>query len=511
METKTTTPGVVYLVGAGPGDPGLITVRGLECVESADVVVYDRLVDQRLLARAPRDAETIDVGKVPGDASNPQSDTNALLVARAREGKRVVRLKGGDPFVFGRGGEEAEALAEASVPFEVVPGVTSAVAAPAYAGIPLTHRRYASSLTVVTGSESPHQSVAWDKLAQAGGTLVVLMGWDNLATIASTLVREGRNAETPVALVEWGSEPYQRTVVGTLADIVEKATEAGLGPPVVAVIGEAVQLREKLRWFDNRPLFGRRVLVTRSRSQAGALSGLLAQAGAQPLEVPTIEIRRLEDHQELDAALKRLPDYDWVVFSSTNAVDAVFDRLGALGRDVRSFGPAQVAAIGSATAASLETHGITSDFVPKEFVSETMADSLRERIVPGTRVLLPRADIGRETVRDGLSATGVHVHDVVAYRTAVPEGAGALARKTLSEGVDVATFTSSSTVKNLVSVLDGDIGPLGEAKVACIGPITAAAATEAGLRVDIVAKEYTVAGLVETLVKYFSEEVASDG
>ena len=507
-------PGTVYLVGAGPGDPGLITLKGLQCLESADVVVYDRLVDKRLLARASADAEQIDVGKVPGEHRNPQADINAMLVARARDGKRVVRLKGGDPFVFGRGGEEAEALVEAGIPFEVVPGVTSATAAPAYAGIPLTHRGIASAVTFVTGSESPDKAdsaVAWDKLAETGGTLVVMMGWESLDSIATTLIREGRPSETPVALVQWGSQPWQRTVTGTLGDIVERAGQAGLAPPVVAVIGEVVGMRNSLRWYDNRPLFGKRVLVTRSRTQAGALSDLLSREGAQPLEVPTIEIQSLKDHAELDAALNALSTFDWVVFPSDNAVHAVFGRLAAMGRDARAFHSAHVAAIGSATAASLHARGITPDFVPEEFVSESVAEGMKDRISPGERVLLPRADIGRETLGRGLLDLGASVNQVTAYRTVVPEESRARIAELLSEGVDIATFTSSSTVKNLADLLDGNLGRLGQARIACIGPITAAAARETGLKVDIVARVYTVAGLVDDLKKYFSGEGSSDG
>ena len=503
-ETHAATTGTVYLVGAGPGDPGLITVKGLRCLEAADVVVHDRLVDQRLVARASRDAEVIDVGKVPGEGGERQAEINALLVHRARAGKSVVRLKGGDPFVFGRGGEEAEALAEAGVPFEVVPGVTSAIAAPAYAGIPLTRRGTVSSFTVVTGSEtSDKNAVAWDALARAGGTLVVLMGWESLPAIADTLTREGLPATTPVALVQWGTEPYQRTVVGTLSDIAEKASQAGLSPPVVAVIGEVVGLRKKLQWFDHRPLFGVRVLVTRSRTQAGALSELLSQEGAQPLEVPTIEIQPLDDYTELDDALGELPDYDWVVFPSANAVEVVFDRLAGLGRDARAFHSARVAAIGSATADSLRTRGIVADFVPEEFVSESVADGLSHRIASGQRVLLPQADIGRQALAEGLAAHGADVHKVTAYRTVTPQDSAARLATLLEEGVDVATFTSSSTVRNLAALLEGDLKGLAQVKIACIGPVTAAAARDAGLEVDIMATEYTVAGLVEALKAHF--------
>ena len=508
-DSNTKELGTVYLVGAGPGDPGLITVRGLELLESAEVVVHDRLVDQRLVARAPSDAEVIDVGKAPGGGGGRQTDINALLISRAKAGKRVVRLKGGDPFVFGRGGEEAEALVEAGVPFEVVPGVTSATAAPAYAGIPLTHRKVASSFTVVTGSEAPDKSeslVDWSGLARADGTLVVLMGFDSLPSIATTLVHEGRPADTPVALVQWGSEPYQRTLVGTLANIAEKAGQADLSPPVVAVIGDVVDLREKLRWFDNRPLYGKRVLVTRSRDQASALSELLSREGAQPLEVPTIEVTQLSDYAQLDATLSALHDYDWVVFTSTNTVEVVFQRLAGLGRDARAFRGARVAAIGPATAASLMERGIVADYVPEGYVSESVVEGMKHLEVAGKRILLPRPDIQRETLRKGLAALGAKVDDVVVYNTVLPKQAAPRLMEILSDGIDIATFTSSSTVKNLHTLLNGDMSALGQAKIACIGPITANSAREKGLKVDILPTEHTISGLVEALKEHYSQE-----
>ena len=506
--------GTVYLVGAGPGEPGLITVKGLSYLESADVVVHDRLVDRRLLARVRGDAEVVDVGKLPGGGGADQEEINALLVSRGQLGKQVVRLKGGDPFIFGRGGEEALALVEAGVPFEVVPGVTSAIAAPSYAGIPLTHRGIASSVTFVTGSESPlkaDSAVAWGTLAQAGGTLVVLMGFESLAVIADTLVADGRSPDTPVALIEWGSEPHQRTVVGSLSDAADKAGRAGLAPPVVAVIGEVVGLREKLRWFDSRPLYGKRVLVTRSRTQAGGLSELLLSEGAHPLEVATIQVQGVDDYRELDTALEGLADYDWVVFPSANAVEAVFARLSERGRDARAFGSARVAAIGSATADSLRLYGIAADVVPVEFVSDSVVDSLKGEPISGSKVLLPRADIGRETLSQGLAALGAQVHQVIAYRTVVPEGSVALLAEILAEGIDVATFTSSSTVNNLDRLLNGDMSRLGHAKIACIGPVTAATVREKGLDVEIMASEHTVSGLVEAMTAYFAEESSGGG
>ncbi|MCI0438458.1 MAG: uroporphyrinogen-III C-methyltransferase [Chloroflexi bacterium] len=495
--------GKVYLVGAGPGDPGLITIKAVRCLESADAVVYDRLVDRRILDHASPSAELIDVGKFRGGGSR-QSEINALLVELATSGKVVVRLKGGDPFVFGRGGEEAEALAEGGIPFEVVPGVTSAIAAPAYAGIPVTHRGLASSVTFVTGSEAPDKesAVRWDRLAQQGGTLVILMGWENLAKIVDALVEHGRPPETPVALVRWGTEPVQQTVTGTLRDIAAKAERAKLSPPVVAIVGEVVRLRERLRWFDNRPLFGKRVLVTRTRAQAGALSAMLAERGAQPIELPTIEIKPLTDFSALDDALRSLESYGWVVFTSANAVEAVFSRLHALGQDARAFGRSRVAAIGPATAESLRSRGIAADFVPDTFVAEEIVEGFRSRKIVSGRVLLPRADIARRALQDGLSTLGLEVDEVAVYHTVAPDDLFERARAVLSDGVDIVAFTSSSTVKNLVDALDGDISALAASAVACIGPITADTARELGIGVDIVAREYTIEGLVESLESY---------
>lgn len=504
--------GKVFLVGAGPGDPGLITVKGLQCVEAAEVVVYDRLVDRRILGRAAPHAEMIDVGKVPGSGGSKQADINSLLVQKANQGSQVVRLKGGDSFVFGRGGEEADTLQQEGIAFEVVPGVTSAVAAPAYAGIPLTHRGLASSFTVVTGTEMPGKdvsSVDWEALAKQPGTLVVLMGWENLPAIVEGLLRYGKEPETPIALVRWGTEPYQETVVGTLSDIVDRAADSGLRPPVVAVIGQVVQLRDRLRWFDNQPLFGKRILVTRTRSQAGVLSKLLAQRGAQAIELPTIEIGPIDDYRELDDALRNLGGYEWVVFSSTNAVQAVFDRLQVIGLDARAFHGARVAAIGSTTADRLAERGIAADFVPDQLVSEAMVDGLRRRGLESGRVLLPNADIARKALATGLSELGAIVDEVAVYRTSPADGVEARLQDVIADGFDVATFTSSSTATNLVRLLDGSVDRLSEATIACIGPITATTARELGLKVDIIASEHTISGLVDALEAHFAGEGSS--
>ena len=501
-----TCPGMVYLVGAGPGEPELITAKGLRLLREADVIVSDRLVDPRTLEEARPDAEQIDAGKGRGQRRMEQEEINTLLIRLARKGKRVVRLKGGDPFLFGRGGEEAEALAEAGVPFAVVPGVTSAIAAPTYAGIPVTHRAVSSSLAIVTGSEDPSREdsrIDWRSLAQAD-TLVVLMGVEALPSIVAAVLEAGRAPETPVALVRWGTEPYQETVTGTLQDIVKRVETAELKPPAVVVVGEVVRLREKLTWFDKGPLFGKRVLVTRTRQQASTLCQLLSQEGAWPLELPTIVIEPVEDLSDLDEALARLSAYRWVLFTSANAVGLFFARLRTLGRDARAFGEAQICAIGTGTGSALEAQGLRPDYVPPEFISEALLKGLRDRLTPGDRLLLPRALEGREVLAEGLRAAGALVEEVPLYRAAPPSDLADRARKLLQEGVDVATFTGSSTVRNLATLLDGDLKALRSAVVACIGPVTAETAQELGLQVDVVAQEYTVPGLVEALRTYFS-------
>ena len=501
-------PGKVYLIGAGPGDPGLITVKGLACLQRADVVVHDRLVDGRLLEQVRPVAEQIYVGKGPGRRAMEQEGINDLLVDRGAQGKMVVRLKGGDPFVFGRGGEEALALAKAGIPFEVVPGITSAVAAPAYAGIPVTHRGLATCFTVVSGSEDPSKdeaTVDWARLAKTGGTLVVLMGWSSLERITETLAQEGMDPEHPAALVQWGTEPYQRSVTGTLANILTRGREAGLAPPVAAVFGPVVELRQDIRWFDQQPLFGKRVLVTRSRTQASVLSQMLAEAGAQPVELPTIQTSPPEDFCRVDEAIHSLANYDWVVFTSANGVDALFSRMTTLGLDTRAWGGVKVAAIGPATADSLRRFGVRADLIPSQYVAESIVAELKPLGVNGAHVLLARADIARNALAEGLSQLGATVDDVTVYRTVVPEAARHRASELLTDGkLDLVTFTSSSTVTNLLALLDDDTSLIKEVPAACIGPITAATARERGLRVEVEAGEYTVPGLVQAITEHYS-------
>ena len=498
--------GKVYLIGAGPGDPGLLTLKGLECICRADVIVYDRLVHPAILAHARPDAELIYVGKASSAHTMKQDDINRLLVDKAKEGKTVARLKGGDPFVFGRGGEEAEALVSEGIEFEVVPGITSAIAAPAYAGIPVTHRDCCSALGIITGHEqsdnpqsairNPKSRIRWDAVAKLD-TIVFLMGVENLPNIVNELVKNGRDPSTPVALVRWGTRTEQETLVGTLSDIVEKVKSAGFKSPAVTIVGEVVKLREKLRWFDNRPLFGKKVLVTRSRDQASELSELLRQYGAEPIEFPVIKISPPESFDELDSALERIEKYDWLLFTSANGVRAVMDRLQELGRDVRSLKGPKVGAIGPKTAEVIQCLGVRVDFVPKQFVAEAVVREFPDD-PKGKRILIPRAKEAREVLPEKLQEQGAQVDVVTSYKTEAEESDVARVRELLDSGeIDIITFASSSTVKmfaeRIPKVPENVI-------IACIGPITAETAESLGLKPDVVAEEYTIEGLVKALV-----------
>ncbi len=502
--------GRVYLVGAGPGDPGLISVKGLECLMQADVIIYDRLLDERLLDSAPPEAERIYVGKTAGEHAREQGEINQLLVEKAKEGKAVVRLKGGDPFVLGRGGEEAEALEQNHIPFEVVPGVSSAVAVPAYAGIPVTHRGLASSFAVVTGHEDPSKassSIVWEKLSTGVDTLVFLMGMQNLPKIVAELIEHGRPADTPIAVIKDGTRTKQKTVVGSLKDIIAKVKEHRLSPPAVIVVGEVVKLREKLRWFDNQPLFGKRILVTRARHQASTLSKLLSEHGAQPIELPAIDIQAAANNEELDQAISNLERYHWIVFTSVNGVSAFFERLYSLNLDTRALNGLKIGAIGPATAKALETKGIIPDYLPEVYTGQGVITGLKSQDIVGQRFLLPRADIADRELTEGISQLGAEVHEIAVYRTVPATTAISRAKQMLLSGeIDVITFTSSSTVSNLVAVFKEGQPVINSAKVACIGSKSADTAARAGLRVDIVASEHTIPGLVEAIEQYFEEE-----
>jgi uroporphyrinogen III methyltransferase/synthase len=502
--------GKVYLVGAGPGDPGLITLKGLHCLEEAEVIIYDRLVDKGLLNKVRQGAELIYVGKQPKAHLMSQEQINALLVAKAREGKVVVRLKGGDPFVLGRGGEEAEVLAAEGIPFEIVPGVTAAIAAPAYAGIPVTHRSLSSSLAVITGHESSPESrarIAWDKIATGIDTLIFLMGVENLASITTQLIENGRSPATPVALIQWGTTPKQQVVEGTLANIVYRAKEANIGSPAVLIVGEVVELRHKLRWFENKPLFGKRILVTRRKEQAGALSETLSLAGAEPIEMPAIEIEMASSQVNLDEVLPRLSDFHWLLFTSVNGVESFFNHLHRHGLDSRKLYGLKVCAIGEVTAAALGKYGIQPDLVPQKYSSHNILICLKQEGIKGERLLLPCSQMVNKELIYGLSELGAEIEPVVAYHTLPVSSGDSKMKELLMKGeVDVVTFTSPSTVRGLVTVMEGNVEALNKAVIACIGPVTAAAATESKLRVDVIAKKYTIDGLVEALVERYKKE-----
>ncbi len=480
----------VYLVGAGPGDPGLLTVRGAELLRRADVVVYDRLASPALLELAPPSAELIAAGKSPGDVDLTQEQTNQLLVDKGRTADCVVRLKGGDPFVFGRGGEEAEALAAAGIAFEVVPGITSAIGAAAYAGIPVTHRGVSTHFTVVTGHEDPAKDrtdVDWPALARAGGTLVILMGAGRIGEIARRLIEGGRAPETPVAAVRNGTRNNQTTVRATLATV----ADAGVQAPSAIVVGDVAAL--DLTWFEARPLFGRTVVVTRAREQVSGLRLRLEELGAEVLELPAIEIT------PIDITLPDLAAYEWLVFTSPNGVRAFFhDGLAPAGLDARALAAVRVAAIGPGTAHALGTRGLRADLIPKRFVAESLLEAFPPPSTPGARVLVARAEVARDILPDGLRERGYAVDVLPVYRTRPATPDPALVARVVEGRFDAVTFTSSSTVDNFCAQVDPRPDPF--PLVVSIGPVTSATAVERGLRVDAEADPHTIDGLVATLL-----------
>jgi len=503
--------GFVSLVGAGPGDPGLLTLKGMESLRQAEVVVYDHLVSERLLEYAPPVSKRIYVGKKGSQHTLEQKEISDLLVDWAKKGKRVVRLKGGDPFIFGRGGEEAEDLAAHAIPFEVVPGVSSAVAVPAYAGIPLTHRDHASTVGFITGHEEAGRSasrIAWEKIATGLETLVFLMGYSQLSSIAQRLIQEGRDPETPVALIRWGTLARQETIVGALKDIAKKAKKAHFGPPAVLVVGNVVRLRSTLNWFEKKPLFGKRILVTRAREQASTLTRLLEAQGAEVMSLPVIQVLPSSDYGKLDQAIGEIHDYDWIIFTSVHGVRYFWDRLRAGRKDSRELKGIRLAAIGPATASELRARGLEPDFVPSEFVAEGVLEGMKKEDLRGKRILLPRAAKARDLLPNALTERGAKVTVVEAYRTERPEADFAGISEKLHQGeVDVAAFTSSSTVHHFLAGI-GQQGrdALGKGTiVACIGPVTAASAREYGLAVQIQPEEYTIPSLVRAICDYFQE------
>ncbi len=505
--------GVIYLVGAGPGDPGLLTCRAVETLQQADVVLYDRLLDNRVLEHATT-AELVFVGKRPDRHPVPQEEINALLIARARRGETVVRLKGGDPFVFGRGGEEALAARAAGLQCEIVPGITSAIAAPAYAGIPVTHRGLATGVTIVTGHEDPAKpdsQVDWQRLAAGEETLVVLMGMARLKTIAQTLIAHGRAADTPVAVIENGTHPEQRSVVGTLASIDEQVQRVGLGSPAVVVVGTVAALAQELAWLPERPLAGRRVVVTRAQAQAGKLARLLRNSGAYPIEVPVIETAPPEDPGALDAALGNLAGYDAVVFVSVNAVEACFERMRGVHRlDARALAGLEIWALGSRTVEALKQRGIDADLTPHDHDLTSLFERESARAPSGRRYLLPRGSAptgegGSLAIAEALATRGARVDEVSAYRSVPVAGVRRRLQRLLEEKrIDAITFTSSSAVQSFAAEFPAaELAELcSQSAIASIGPLTSATAREVGLPPKVEAADSTLTGLLEALIAH---------
>lgn len=488
---------MVYLIGAGPGDAGLLTVKAREILELADVVIYDRLAEEKILSYAVN-AEKIYVGKTSGSHTLTQTEINNLLVEKGRAEKIVVRLKGGDPFVFGRGGEEALALRENGVDFEIIPGVTSAIAVPAYAGIPVTHRGIATSFAVVTGHEKTADStIRWDKISTAADTLIFLMGVENLPKITEKLIENGRAETTPAAVIRNGTKFSQQVLVSTLGKIAGEVAEKKITPPAIFIVGDVVNLRENISWFERKILFGRKILVTRTRVQASKLTRQLENLGASVTEFPTIEIVNPTDRfKALDAAIKILHSFDWLIFTSANGVDKFFERLKTFKLDARALANAKVAAIGSATAEKLSAHGISADVVPAEFRAEGLVDALKNSVA-GKKILLARAEVARDILPVELEKSGAEVTVAAAYKT-VPA-----AETKLDADFDMVTFTSSSTVENFIAAVGVEI--LTKVKVAAIGPVTAQTLRNFGVKADVVAREFTIAGLVDAVKKFWSD------
>jgi uroporphyrinogen III methyltransferase / synthase len=499
--------GKCFLVGAGPGDLGLVTLRAKECIERAEVIVYDYLCNPEMLRWAPENAELIFAGKKAGAHTLTQDEINALLVEKTRAGKQVVRLKGGDPFLFGRGAEEAQALAAAGLPFAIVPGVSSAIAGPAYAGIPVTHRGKNSHVTFFTGHEDPEKSenaIDFGALAKLGGTQVMLMGVERIGAIAREMLANGMRKDLPVALIRWATTGRQETLVGTLDNIAERVTAEGFTAPAIAVFGDVVSLRDELNWFEDRPLSGKRIVVTRTRTQAGVLTEQLRDLGADVIELPTIRIEPPTDLRAFAELVQDAHAYDWIVFTSPNGVNAFFELFYKLYDDAREIGGARIAAIGPATAQRIKDFRVHVDLQPEEFVAESLVREFRrEGGIENLRVLIARAEQARDLLPKELSALGAIVDEGFAYRT-VPETRDDIGarRRLLEEGADLITFTSSSTVENFLAL---ELPWPAKMQVASIGPITSKTARDRGLEVSVEARRHDIPGLVEAIRKFFSE------
>lgn len=500
--------GKVYIVGAGPGDAGLITVKGLRAIERADCIVYDFHINPRLLVHARDNVEFIYAGKRGGHHEMSQEEINAVLVQKAKEGKVVCRLKGGDPFVFGRGGEEVEVLAQEGIEFEVIPGISSTVAVPAYAGIPVTHRKFASAFTVITGNEDltkQEKIFTHIRASNSPETLIFLMCVKNLSTITNKLIEEGLRHDTPAAIIRWGTRPEQKVVNGTISEIAQLAKEAKLTPPAILVIGEVVSLREKLKWYEKKPLFGHRILVTRELTEDYLI---LEDMGAELFVFPTIEFKPPESFEELDRAIERIKEFSVIVFSSPRAVKFFFERFLMLGKDVRDFSGVLIGAVGSETARSLRAYGLNADFIPEDFNSQGVAKTILERIpiseLKHRGVLYPRSDIALRGFIDEMEKEGVKVDAPITYRTVKPTDHGKRLSKFLREGkITVATFTSPSTFNNLLEILKEDAREmLKEVAIAALGKTTAKAIEEAGYSVSIMPERATIKDMIEEIVKW---------
>lgn len=503
------TQGKVILIGAGPGHPGLLTIKGKEWIEKADVIIYDYLANERLLDCARGDAEKIYVGKKRGDHTLSQQQINELIINRSNEGKLVARLKGGDPFIFGRGGEEAEELANAGIDFEIVPGVTAAISVPAYAGIPLTHRNHTSTVAFVTGHEGfakGHSDIAWDKIATGIGTLVFFMGVKNLPNIVKNLVDNGRDKNTPISIVRWGTTYKQETVIGTLENIVSLAKKSKIKPPAIIVVGDVVKLKEKLDWFENKPLYKKQIIVTRAREQASDFANLLESNGAWPIEFPAIETVPPDSWEALDSAIQNIEKYNWLIFTSANGVKYFLQRLKENKRDVRYLKGIKLCTIGPKTAEVLEKLGIRVDYMPSEYKAEAIIEGLGSKEIKGKKILIPRAAVAREVLPEELAKMGAAVDVVEAYKTVRPEKKTDGIKKMLkNKEIDAITFTSSSTVINFVDMFKKEeISDLiNGVPIACIGPITAKTAEKYGLKASIIPEHYTIEAFTDAIVDFF--------
>ena len=497
----------VFLIGAGPGDPGLMTLKGMDVLKEADVIIYDHLVNEAILTHRKKEARLIYAGKEGGNHSMSQEEINACLVTEAEKGITVARLKGGDPFLFGRGGEEAEILAHRGISFEIIPGVSSALAAPAYAGIPLTHRSHASSVAFITGHEDPGKDkshIQWESLVGIE-TLVFLMGVKNLPRITANLIAAGKPPSTPAALIRWGTTSRHETLTGTLDNLAKLAEERGFAPPAVLVVGHVVSLRSVLNWFEKKPLLGKGIVITRPEEQTEEFQRLLQAEGAQAYLFPTIRIVPPETFQALDQGIKNMEKYDWLIFTSANAVRFFFQRLKEISCDIRNLKGIKICAIGPSTARCLEGQGLVVDLIPEKFSSEGIIASLGKEDIKGKNIFIPRAEKTRDILPRELTAAGARVDCVTAYRTVASDKKAEELMEWINEGlIHVITFTSPSTVEHFIAMM-GSSNPLpGQIKIACIGPVTAEAARKAGLEVDIVQERYIVPAMVQSISEYFA-------